>query len=288
MTNILVTGSNGQLGSEIRELSSNYDYSFFFTDREVLDITNQEEVKNFIDSNNINIIINCAAYTAVDNAEDDELNANKINHLAVKYLSGIAKEKNIKLLHVSTDYVFDGTNFKPYSEDDITSPNGVYGATKLDGEKAMSEINPLNSIIIRTSWVYSSFGANFVKTMLRLGKEKESLGVIFDQVGTPTYARDLAKAILDILPKINNKKVETYHYSNEGVLSWYDFAKEIMRMAKLECKVNPIETSDYPTPAKRPHYSLLNKSKIKTEFNITIPYWKDSLDECLKVMGERK
>ena len=288
MTNILVTGSNGQLGSEIRELSSEYDYNFLFTDRSNLDITNSVEVKNFINSNNINAIINCAAYTAVDKAEEDEVNADKINHLAVKYLAQIAKDKNIKLIHVSTDYVFDGENFKPYTEDDRTNPNGVYGKTKLDGEKAIQDINPLNSLIIRTSWVYSSFGNNFVKTMLRLGKERDSLGVIFDQVGTPTYARDLAKAILDIIPNINNEKVEIYNYSNEGVLSWYDFAKEIMRMAKIDCNINPIETKEYPTPAKRPHYSLLNKSKIKKEFNLTIPFWKDSLDECLKVMGERK
>ena len=152
----------------------------------------------------------------------------------------------------------------------------------------MKKINPLNSIIIRTSWVHSSFGANFVKTMLCLGKEKDSLGVIFDQVGTPTYARDLAKAILEVLPQVKSEKVEIYNYSNEGVLSWYDFSKEIMRMAKIDCKINPIETKEYPTPAIRPHYSLLNKSKIKKEFNITIPFWKDSLDECLKVMGERK
>lgn len=288
MTSILVTGSNGQLGSEIRELSSQYKYNFFFTDRSELDITNSQEVKNFIDSNNISTIINCAAYTDVDKAEEDQVNADKVNHLAVKYLAEIAKERNIKLIHVSTDYVFDGENFKPYTEDNRINPNGVYGKTKLDGEKAMQDINPLNSIIIRTSWVYSSFGANFVKTMLRLGKEKESLGVIFDQVGTPTYARDLAKAILDIIPNINNEKVRIYNYSNEGVLSWYDFAKEIMRMAKIDCSINPIETSEYPTPAKRPHYSLLNKSKIKKKFNLMIPYWKDSLDKCLKVMGERK
>jgi len=288
MINILVTGTNGQLGSEIKELSSSYEYNFFFTDRTSLDISNAENIVMFIELNNIDTIINCAAYTAVDKAEEDEVNADKTNHLAVKNLAQIAKEKKLKLIHVSTDYVFDGTNYKPYSEDDTTNPNGVYGKTKLDGEKAMQEINPLNSIIIRTSWVYSSFGANFVKTMLRLAKERDSLGVIFDQVGTPTYARDLAKAILDILPNIQNEKVEIYNYSNEGVLSWYDFSKEIMRMAKLDCQINPIETSAYPTPAKRPHYSLLNKSKIKEEFNIAIPYWKDSLDECLKKMGERK
>jgi len=287
MTNILVTGSNGQLGSEIKELSSQYKYNFFFTDRKSLDISNVKAIREFINTNKITHIINTAAYTAVDKAQEDKANANNINHLAVKNLAQIAKDKNIKLIHISTDYVFDGKNYKPYTEDDNTNPNGVYGNTKLDGEVTMQEINPLNSIIIRTSWVYSSFGANFVKTMLLLGKERDSLGVIYDQVGTPTYARDLAKAILDILPNMKNEKVEIYNYSNEGVLSWYDFAKEIMRMAKINCQINPIETKEYPTPAKRPHYSLLNKSKIKKEFNITIPYWKDSLDECLKTLGER-
>jgi dTDP-4-dehydrorhamnose reductase len=288
MTNILVTGSNGQVGSELRELSSNYPYNFYFTDRESLDITNLDALNEFISSNKIDIIINPAAYTAVDKAQSDEENADAINHIAVKYLSKIAKEKNIKFIHISTDYVFDGKNYKPYNEDDKTNPNGIYGKTKLLGEEAMKKINPKDSIIIRTSWVYSSFGANFVKTMLRLGKERDELGVIFDQVGTPTYARDLAKTILDILPNIKNDKVEIYNYSNEGVLSWYDFAKEIMRMAKIECKVNPIETKEYPTPASRPHYSLLNKSKIKKDFGIIVPYYKDSLDKCLKKLGERK
>ena len=288
MTNILVTGSKGQLGSELQALSKEYEYNFFFTDRSTLDITNKADIEAFVNLHDIHLIINAAAYTAVDKAESDEQMANKINHLALEYLATIAKEKNIKLIHVSTDYVFDGKNYKPYNEDDITNPNGVYGQTKLDGEKALQSINPQNSIIIRTAWVYSSFGANFVKTMLRLGKEKVSLGVIFDQVGTPTYARDLAKVILDIIPKIKNESVEIYHYTNEGVLSWYDFAKEIMRMAKLDCQINPIETKAYPTPATRPHFSLLNKSKIKEEFGIIIPYWKDSLDECLKIMQERK
>ena len=286
--NILVTGSKGQLGSEIRELSSNYSYTFFFTDRNNIDITSKDSIKAFCQTNNINVIINCAAYTAVDKAESDELNADLVNRKAVKKLALVSSELNIKLIHISTDYVFDGRNFKPYCEEFQTNPQGVYGKTKLDGENEMRDINPKNSIIIRTSWVYSSFGNNFVKTMLRLGREKESLGVIFDQVGTPTYARDLALTILDIIPKITNEKVEIYNYSNEGVLSWYDFAKEIMRMAKLDCKVNPIQTFEYPTPAKRPHFSLLNKSKIKSTFNIEIPFWKDSLDECLKTMGERK
>ncbi len=285
---ILVTGSNGQLGSEIKELSSNYSYNFIFADKEELDITDEKKLQDFFSNNNIDIIINCAAYTAVDKAESDQELSNMINHKAVKYLANIAKTNNIQFIHISTDYVFNGKNFQPYIESDTTNPNGVYGETKLLGEKAMLEINPNASIIIRTSWVYSFYGANFVKTMLRLGKEKDELGVIFDQVGTPTYAKDLASTILEILPKVENNQVEIYHYSNEGVLSWYDFSKEIMRMAKLDCVINPIETKEYPTPAKRPHYSLLNKAKIKKEFNITIPYWKDSLDDCLTRLNQRK
>ena len=293
MKNILVTGANGQLGSEIKTLVHNLEFThgdakFYFTTSTDLDITDYEKVNSFCNVNQISVIINCAAYTAVDKAESDEQNADAINHLAVKNLALTCKANNIKLIHISTDYVFDGKNYKPYTEEDATAPNGVYGKTKLDGENALLHVSPANSIIIRTSWVYSSFGANFVKTMLRLGKEKEQLGVIYDQVGTPTYARDLARAILEIIPKINNLHVSIYNYSNEGVLSWYDFAKEIMRMAKLDCQVNPIETKEYPTPATRPHYSLLNKSKIKQEFGITIPFWKDSLDECLKTLGERK
>ena len=286
--NILVTGSNGQLGSEIKELSSNYNYNFFFTTRGDIDITSKESIKEFCQTNSINVIINCAAYTAVDKAESDMENADLVNRKAVKKLSIVAKELNIKLIHISTDYVFDGKNFKPYVEEFQTNPQSVYGKTKLDGENEIRDINPLNSIIIRTSWVYSYYGNNFVKTMLRLGKEKEELGVIFDQVGTPTYAKHLALTILNIIPQIENSKVEIYNYSNEGVLSWYDFAKEIMKMAKLDCKVKAIETYQYPTPAKRPHFSLLNKSKIKSKFNLEIPYWKDGLDDCLKRLGERK
>lgn len=288
MLNVLVTGSNGQLGSEIKELSHEYPYTFFFTCKDELDITDFEKVELFIKQNGINAIINCAAYTAVDKAESDENNANSINHLAVRNLAELALRHHLKLVHISTDYVFDGTHYKPYCEADATNPQSVYGKTKLLGEQALLHVNPSHAIIIRTSWVYSSYGANFVKTMLRLGREKESLGVVCDQVGTPTYARDLAKVVLDMLPKIDNPTVEIYHYSHEGVLSWYDFAKEIMRMAKLTCKVNPIETSQYPTPAKRPHYSLLNKTKIKNEYNVEIPYWKDSLDACLQKLGARR
>lgn len=286
--NILVTGSNGQVGSEIKELSKDYSYNFFFTTRDDIDITSKDDIKNFCRINNINVIINCTAYTAVDKAESDIENADLVNREAVKKLALISKELDIKLIHISTDYVFDGKNFKPYCEEFKTNPQSIYGKTKLDGENELININPLNSIIIRTSWVYSYYGNNFVKTMLRLGREKEELGVIFDQIGTPTYAKDLAKTILDIVPQIDNQKVEIYNYSNEGVLSWYDFAKEIMKMAKLDCKINPIETYQYPTPAKRPHYSLLNKKKIKSMFNIEIAYWKDGLDDCLKRLGERR
>ena len=286
--NVLVTGSSGQVGNEIKAISSDYSYNFFFTDRNNIDITSKDSIKEFCQTNSINVIINCAAYTAVDKAESDMENADLVNRKAVKKLSIVAKELNIKLIHISTDYVFDGKNFKPYVEEFQTNPQSIYGKTKLDGENEMRDINPKNSIIIRTSWIYSYYGNNFVKTMLRLGKEKEELGVIFDQVGTPTYAKDLAITILNIIPQIDNQKVEIYNYSNEGVLSWYDFAKEIMKMAKLNCKINPIETYQYPTPAKRPHFSLLNKNKIKSTFNIEIPYWKDGLDDCLRRLGERR
>lgn len=288
MSNVLVTGSNGQLGSELQAFASEYDYNFFFTDRKTLDIINPYAIEEFVKLNKIDTIINAAAYTAVDKAEEDEKAADFANHIAVESLASVAQTYSIKLIHISTDYVYSGENSRPYVEEDITAPKNVYGKTKLAGEKVMLNINPKNSIIIRTSWVYSPYNSNFVKTMLRLGKEKKELGVIFDQVGTPTYAGDLAKTILDILPKIDNENLEIFNYSNEGVLSWYDFAKEIMRMAKLPCVINPIETSAYPTPATRPHYSLLNKTKIKTTFNIEIPFWKDSLDKCLRIMGERK
>lgn len=291
--NILVTGANGQLGSEIRELSTNYLHNFFFTDKAELDIVSLDEVKRFVKTNLVDVIINCAAYTAVDQAQSDEANADAINHLAVKNLALISKELGVKLVHISTDYVFDGKNYKPYKEQDCTNPQSVYGKTKLDGERAMLKINPLNSIIIRTSWVYSSYGSNFVKTMLRLAKERDRLNVIYDQVGTPTYAKDLAKAILTIIQhsKFNiqnsSSHTEIYNFSNEGVASWYDFAKETMKMAKLNCQIEPIESKDYPTPASRPHYSILNKSKIKSEFDLKIPYWKDSLCDCItKIMND--
>jgi len=289
MTNVLVTGAKGQLGSEIEVLSATYEkYTFFFTDRSLLDICTKEAIEEYCKQNSIDVIINCAGYTAVDKAEEDEANADRVNHLAVKYLAQVAKKESIKLIHISTDYVFDGKHCRPYVETDDTQESGVYANTKRMGEKEVQKENPKNTIIIRTSWVYSSFGNNFVKTMLRLGRERKSLGVIFDQVGTPTYARDLAKVILDIVPKIENNNVEIYHYTNEGVTSWYDFSKAIFELSGIGCDVQAIETKAYPTPATRPPYSVLNKKKIKEHFNLTIPYWRESLKECLSNMGEKK
>lgn len=289
MSKVLVTGANGQLGSEIHALSNTYSqYNFTFTDRITLDLGNLSKVEDYFDNNVFDVIINCAAYTAVDKAQSDEELANIINHRCVSLLAKIAKKKNISLVHISTDYVFDGKNYRPYLETDPTQPQGVYGRTKRDGENALIEVSPKNSIIIRTSWVYSSFGANFVKTMLRLGKERDSIGVIFDQIGTPTYARDLAKTIIDILPQLRNESPEIYHYSNEGATSWYDFAQTIFELTNINCKVNAITTEEYPLPAPRPHYSLLNKAKIKNTFNLSIPYWKNSLKECIELLGEPK
>ena len=289
---ILVTGAHGQLGNELHELSVLYtDYTFAFIARSELDLSNTEAIRTYFIDKTFDIIINCAAYTAVDKAESDHDLAKKINTTAVETLAQIAKEKAVSLIHISTDYVFDGQNFKPYIERDPTNPQGVYGQTKLDGEQAMLAINPAKSLIIRTSWVYSRFGNNFVKTMMRLGKERDELGVIYDQVGTPTSARDLAQAILSIIqhPALSTlEETEIYHFSNEGVCSWYDFAKTIFELSDIACKVKPIETKDYPTPAKRPHYSLLNKAKIKNTFAITIPYWKDSLQECLDLLKGNK
>jgi dTDP-4-dehydrorhamnose reductase len=278
MNNILVTGGQGQLGSELRKITPNYpDYNFFFTDVKQLDITNHTAVKEFIEINNINVIINCAAYTAVDKAEYEPELADAINHLAAENFAKIAKQNKIKLIHISTDYVFDGKNYKPYVETDTPSPRSVYGQTKLDGELAMQHINPENSIIIRTSWVYSKFGNNFVKTMLRLAETRNEISVVADQIGSPTNAGDLAKAILKILPKIKNETVEVFHYSNEGVCSWYDFAKAIFEIKKIDVILNPIESIQFPTPAKRPYYSMLNKKKIKEKYSLFIPYWRESL-----------
>ena len=287
MNNILVTGSNGQLGSELKEITPNFpDYNFLFTDVSDLDITAHDEVRAFIERNNINVIINCAAYTAVDKAEYEPELADSINHLAVDNLAKIAKQNNIKFIHISTDYVFDGNSQRPYNENDTPNPQSVYGQTKLDGELAMQKINPANSIIIRTSWLYSRHGNNFVKTMLKLAETKSEISVVSDQIGSPTSAVDLAAAIFTILPKIKNNSVEVFHYSNAGLCSWYDFALEIFRIKNIKTLVNAVKTSEFPMLVKRPTYSVLDKSKIKTRFDLEITSWKDSLSfafESIKI-----
>ncbi len=285
MSKILITGSNGQLGREIQLVLESFpELSGEFHDIDTLDITDSEAVNSLFQTKNFDFVVNCAAYTAVDKAESDIEMATLINAKAVEILALACKNINCKFIHVSTDYVFDGTAHKPYIESDTTNPTSVYGSTKLDGEKA-AMLNP-DSIVIRTSWLYSIHGNNFVKTMLRLGTERKQLHVIFDQVGTPTLARDLAQAIISIIQQTSTDACEfipgIYHYSNEGVCSWYDFATEIMSIAQLDCQVNPLESKDYPTPVARPHYSVLNKSKIKTTFNLSIPYWKTSLTACIK------
>jgi len=282
MNNILVTGGKGQLGSELRDLAPNHpNYNFFFTDRSQLDITDHAAVDAFITKNEIDTLINCAAYTAVDKAESEPDLANAINHLAVANLAQIAKDKKLKLVHISTDYVFDGTNHKPYLETDTPNPQSVYGQTKFDGELALQRINPTNAIIIRTSWVYSKYGKNFVKTMLRLAQNRDEINVVSDQIGSPTNAADLAEIILNILPKIENDNVEIFHYSNEGICSWYDFAKAIFGIKKESIKVNPIEGAQYSTPAKRPFYSVMNKSKIQEVYHSELLYWKSSLKNLM-------
>lgn len=282
--NILVTGSNGQLGSEIRELSPNYfSWNFFFEDSKSLDVTDGDKVKLYIQTNKIQAIINCAAYTNVDQAELEKEQAELVNYRGVSNLVKAIEIVKGRLIHISTDYVFNGDNLSPYKEEDNVDPINIYGETKLRGEKEILK-SSVEAIIIRTSWLYSIYRNNFLKTMLRLGKERKELDVVSDQIGTPTYAKDLAKVCLTILSKKEriDKKSKIYHYSNEGVISWFDFANAIMEISNLACKINPIDTKDYPTKAKRPGYSLLNKSKIKQNFNIEIPYWRDSLKECLK------
>ena len=274
MANILITGSNGQLGSEIKAIEKEYpEHSFIFTDIEELDITNLENLKNFFSEYEIEVCVNCAAYTAVDKAEDEQELALLVNQTAVANLAKVCGENQRRLIHISTDYVFDGTNHKPYQETDHPSPNSFYGLSKLKGE--MEIIDHLdNFIIIRTSWLYSTFGNNFVKTMIRLGNERDELGVVVDQIGTPTYAADLAKTIMTA---VDSEKTGIYHYSNQGVISWYDFAKAIMQIKNIDCKVNAIESKDFKAKANRPFYSVLNKAKITAGFNIEVPYWLDSL-----------
>lgn len=280
MKNILITGANGQLGNEMRVLSEeNKEYTYFFTDVAELDICNEQSVMDFVKANNIHVIVNCAAYTAVDKAEENIEFCTKLNADAVGYLAKAAEANQAEFIQISTDYVFDGTAHTPYRETEPTCPNSVYGSTKLAGEQNALTLCS-RAMVIRTAWLYSTFGNNFVKTMIRLGKERDSLGVIFDQIGTPTYARDLACAIYAAIRQGVTPGV--YHFSNEGVCSWYDFTKAIHRLAGIkDCKVNPLHTEEYPTPAKRPHYSVLDKTKIKNTYHIEIPYWMDSLQSCI-------
>lgn len=284
--NILVTGSNGQLGNEIRRISANHEnnFRFFFTDVAELDITDLKAVDSFIKENNIKYIINCAAYTAVDKAEDDVDLCYKINRDAVANLGLAATNNNAKVIHISTDYVYDGTANKPYVETDTVNPQSVYGKSKQEGEAELLKACA-DSIIIRTAWLYSIFGSNFVKTMIKLGKEREALNVVADQKGTPTNGTDLAKTIVKILDfsEANGFKPGIYHYSNEGATTWYDFTLAIHKEAGINtCKVNPITTEQYPVKATRPKYSVLDKTKIKSTFNLTIPKWEESLNNCIK------
>lgn len=279
--NILITGCNGQLGNEMQLLEQEFpQYTFYNTDVEELDITDRGAIRQFVDEHQIDGIVNCAAYTAVDKAEENEELCTRLNAEAPAYLAEAIGSRDGWMIQISTDYVFDGTNHTPYTEGEDTCPNSVYGKTKLVGELNVQKFCP-KSMIIRTAWLYSTFGNNFVKTMIRLGHEKQQLGVIFDQIGTPTYARDLARAIMTAIDKGIMPGV--YHFSNEGVISWYDFTKAIHRLAGITtCHVRPLHTAEYPTPAARPHYSVLDKTKIKQTYDMEIPYWEDSLKECIE------
>lgn len=282
MKNILVTGSNGQLGNEIARLVPLYpDSKFYFTDIKELDLTSVESIKSYFDKHSFDVIINCAAYTAVDKAEDEYEICEMINSLSVRYLAEAAQKSGAKLVHVSTDYVFDGKTYRPYTESDPVSPVSVYGKTKADGESNALKFCD-HTLVIRTSWLYSEFGNNFVKTMLRLGNERAQLGVVADQIGTPTYAADLAQTILCIVH--HDLFVSgIFHYSNEGVCSWYDFTKAIHRLGGITtCQVLPIHTDEYPTKAIRPYYSVLDKKKIKATYGVDIPHWEESLARCIE------
>ena len=281
--NILITGCNGQLGNEMQLLEKQHpEHTFFNTDVAELDITNQEAIETFVTEHEIEGIVNCAAYTAVDKAESNKALCTALNTEAPAYLAMAIEKRGGWLVQISTDYVFDGTKHTPYVETDTPCPDSVYGSTKLAGELAVSKFCK-RTMIIRTAWLYSTFGNNFVKTMIRLGQEKPELGVIFDQIGTPTYARDLAVAIFAAISQGIQPGV--YHYSNEGVISWYDFTKAIHRIAGINtCKVRPLHTAEYPTPANRPHYSVLDKTKIKQTYGIEVPYWEESLRECMELL----
>ena len=282
MANILITGAGGQLGSELKKRFWGKE-GIFYTDREELDITDEQAVRSYITNNQINLVINCAAYTAVDKAEDEPILADEVNHLGARYLARYGRH----IIHISTDYVFDGTGYLPYKPEDATNPVSVYGGTKLAGERAvLAEAE--TALIIRTAWVYASEGRNFVNTMLRLGKERDRLTVVADQVGSPAHAGDLAEAIIKLLPQIKHGTKALYHYTNEGVCSWYDFATAIMEESGLDCQIEPIETWQYPTKAKRPAYSVLNKASIKKDFNLSIRHWRAALCDCIKEIREQE
>ncbi len=280
---ILVTGANGQLGREFQQLKNNFpEYKFLFVVKEELSIADEHAVNSFFTNNSIDVCINCAAYTCVDKAETEKELATAVNSTAVGYLAKACKKHNVYFFHISTDYVFDGKGTNPYRENEPTNPVNFYGETKLNGEVNALQEND-QSIIIRTAWVYSSFGNNFVKTMMRLMNERESIGVVNDQFGCPTYAADLAAAIVQIIVS-NNFIAGVYHYSNKGKISWYDFAKEIAEQINSKCIVNGITTAQFPTPAARPSYSVLDTTKISSIFNIVIPEWKESLKKCLALL----
>ena len=288
MMKILVTGSNGQLGSELQQLAPTMDgMDFLFTDVDTLDICNKVAIEEFLANQPVDFIINCAAYTAVDKAEDDIEQCYAINRDAVRNLGEVAASIGCKVIHVSTDYVFNGKAYRPYTEDMQIAPNTIYGKSKAEGEEELLRVC-MDAVILRTSWLYSAFGNNFVKTMLKLGKERETLSVIYDQIGTPTYAADLAVVILEIVRQAiedeSTFKTGTYHFSNEGVCSWYDFAVAIHRLAGITCDVRPIESSAYPAKAPRPFYSVLNKAKLKATFHIPIAHWQDSLGKCIAIL----
>lgn len=288
---VLVTGAYGQLGHEVKAFSAHSDnFDFEYTDFDTLDITNEEAVVQWFEQNRPAFVVNCAAYTAVDKAEEDPENAFRLNSRGPENLARASAAVHARMIHISTDYVFDGTSCRPYHEKDLPNPSGVYGFTKLQGEQ-LAVAADSSVVIIRTSWLYSSFGNNFVKTMLRLGLERDSLKVVFDQVGTPTYAGDLAAAIVHILNlafnDISNWKPGIYHYSNEGVCSWYDFAAEIHRKAGISCHLTPVESKDFPTLAKRPSYSVLNKEKIKSTYHLQIPWWRSSLEKCIDLIQNK-
>ena len=283
--NILVTGANGQLGSEMRRISAGSKDRYIFTDVSELDITDRDAVRTFVHGESVEVIVNCAAYTNVDKAEDDKETADLLNNHAVGNLAIVAKESDVTLIHISTDYVFGGSQTNiPYREDASTNPLGVYGKTKYAGEQALQNTG-CKHLIFRTAWLYSAYGNNFVKTMMRLMHERDSLNVVFDQIGTPTYAGDLADVIYNVIShRLYRDNQGIYHFSNEGVISWYDFAMAIAELIGSKCDIRPCHSDEFPSKVKRPNYSVLDKTKVKSTFHIEIPYWRDSLIKCMNEM----